>query len=500
MSKFILKDNYLEDLFSGKDPFVVAKEIEGIVYREQANRFTKEFNFKGQLYFIKYHNGVGWKEILKSFLQLKLPVISAEQEWKALRKLQTLGVSCPEPVAFASQGKNPARINSFIITRSLKETFSLEDFFFKSISKLVLSPVKKRRLIEDVAHICRVIHSNGINHRDLYLCHFHIPKDLDISRKKITLIDLHRAQIRNVVPDRWKIKDIGGLLHSAIGINITERDCYRFLKIYLNLSLREIMIKHKDFVVSSRKRAYSMYLDPLIKEIDLRNREPISKDSKYIKSNVVNKRWIIKKEYFDKTFKRILDNPDIFMSEGKVIKKEEGHFIVSLDLERFTIIIKKYQIKNIWHFVRKIFSDTRANRAWLAAHWFNVIGINTITHIAVIERYNFFSTLDSYLITKKQSGIRLDNLESNKEFLLLIANKITAFFKKLKWIGFNHGDAKSSNFFFHDRKLFAFDLDISRRRLLRKLNLYSINKDIQRMIKSFEKNERLTSLLLKRLK
>ena len=103
MSKFILKDNYLEDLFSGKDPFVVAKEIEGIVYREQANRFTKEFNFKGQLYFIKYHNGVGWKEILKNFLQLKLPVISAEQEWKALRKLQTLGVSCPEPVAFASK-------------------------------------------------------------------------------------------------------------------------------------------------------------------------------------------------------------------------------------------------------------------------------------------------------------------------------------------------------------------------------------------------------------
>ena len=134
MSKFILKDNYLEDLFSGKDPFVVAKEIEGIVYREQANRFTKEFNFKEQLYFIKYHNGAGWKEILKSFLQLKLPVISAEQEWKALKKLQTLGVSCPEPVAFASQGKNPARKNSFIITKSLKETFSLEDFFFKNIA------------------------------------------------------------------------------------------------------------------------------------------------------------------------------------------------------------------------------------------------------------------------------------------------------------------------------------------------------------------------------
>ena len=77
--------------------------------------------------------------------------------------------------------------------------------------------------------------------------------------------------------------------------------------------------------------------------------------------------------------------------------------------------------------VRKIFSNTRANRAWLAAHWFNVIGINTITHIAVIERYNFFSTLDSYLITKKQSGIRLDNLESNKEAIeiILLAIKVT---------------------------------------------------------------------------
>ena len=31
---------------------------------------------------------------------------------------------------------------------------------------------KKRKILEEVARICRKIHINGINHRDLYLCHF----------------------------------------------------------------------------------------------------------------------------------------------------------------------------------------------------------------------------------------------------------------------------------------------------------------------------------------
>ena len=208
MSNLLLLDSSLQDLFSGKDPFKVVEEIEGDIYREYANRVTKQFSFNNQTYFVKYHKGTGWKEILKNILQFKKPVTGANQEWEALNKLKSSQISCPEPVAFFSKGVNPAKRYSFIITKALIQTISLEDLLLKE--KTILSLKQKRQLLKNLALISRKLHLNGLNHRDYYLCHFHVRKDLDFSLQNIFLIDLHRAQIRKKVPLRWITKDIGG--------------------------------------------------------------------------------------------------------------------------------------------------------------------------------------------------------------------------------------------------------------------------------------------------
>ena len=44
----------------------------------------------GSHYFAKIHHGVGWREILKNLLHLKLPVLGAENEWRALNLLPRL--------------------------------------------------------------------------------------------------------------------------------------------------------------------------------------------------------------------------------------------------------------------------------------------------------------------------------------------------------------------------------------------------------------------------
>ena len=67
MYKIDFKQQDLQDLFTLKDPFSFAEELEGIIYREHANRVTKEFIFKNESYFIKLHKGIGWKEIFKNF-------------------------------------------------------------------------------------------------------------------------------------------------------------------------------------------------------------------------------------------------------------------------------------------------------------------------------------------------------------------------------------------------------------------------------------------------
>jgi len=495
MNNLLLLDKNLKDLFYKKDPFRVVEELEGKIYREYANRVTKEFNLNNQRYFVKYHKEVGWKEIFKNLIQFKLPVIGAKQEWIALNKLKSLQISCPEPVAFFSRGTNPAKRYSFIITKALINTISLEDLLIKE--KKVLSLNKKRELIERLALLSRRLHLNGINHRDFYLCHFHVLKEQDFSKGKIFLIDLHRAQIRKKVPKRWITKDIGGLLHSAMSLGLSERDSYRFLEIYFNKSLRQILKEKRGFIRSIRKRALHMYMNPILKEINIKA-EKAEPNSQYLLGKEEGKRWIAKKSFFNQGLSKVIAHPDEFMSKGEEIKFEKGNHIVAVDLPKYSIFIKNFQLKGIIHYLRKFFSRTRAITAWEASHWLNIVGIKTITPLAVIETYDMFTTKESYLITLKQSGERLDQIEITSLLEKLIPNRMSALLKRLNWIGFNHGDAKGSNFFFDNKSLIVSDLDDCKRRLFQIILKKKLFKDKKRILKSFDSYPRIKESLSRR--
>ena len=496
MKKTIFLSEEVKNLFSSGDPFHIAENIEGEVFRKTANRITKEFTLEGNRYFIKLHYGVGWKEILKNILKFRAPTIGASPEWKALKKLRSIGIECPEPVGFYSAGLNPANLKSFLITKSLLNTISLEEALKKGeFQQLNFS--KKKAFIEKVATISRNLHDKGINHRDYYLCHFHVDKDLDVE-KQIYLIDLHRAQIRSFVPGRWASKDIGGLVHSAMGFNLSEKDFYRFIRTYLQCSLKEALQAHSKFLRTSKNRAFRMFMKPILKEIDISLPQEQRDSSDYLSGDTNNLRWIARKKNIPEGFEELISEVDTYIEQGEIIKDEPGHKIVQLNFKNETFIIKKYQIKGIWHCLRKLFSQTRALTAWKACHWFNAAGIKTFNIVSVIERYNALSTTESYLISSFLPGIRLDQVNTNNQQKYLIENRVSSFFKRLQWIGFNHGDSKSSNFFLHQGKLFVFDLDIAKRRFLSFQIKNRILKDQKRILKSFEKETNTRQALIKR--
>ena len=152
MKETINLNKELESLFLSGDPFLLAEDIQGEVFRQTANRVTKEFSFEGNKYFIKLHYGVGWKEIFKNLIKLRVPTLGAFPEWKALKKLKSLGINCPEAVGFYSKGINPSNIRSFLITKSLINTISLEEALQKGKFQ-ELDFLTKKRFIEKIALI-----------------------------------------------------------------------------------------------------------------------------------------------------------------------------------------------------------------------------------------------------------------------------------------------------------------------------------------------------------
>ena len=96
-----------------------------------------------------------------------------------------------------------------------------------------------------------------------------------------------------------------------------------------------------------------MHMKPILQEIDIKSKKQLPEHSIYQNELGSNYRWIGKKEFLSDSILSILRNLDAHMEKGKVIKKERGHFIVSLDVGKNKIFIKKYQVKNFWHLLRK---------------------------------------------------------------------------------------------------------------------------------------------------
>lgn len=240
---------------SSLEGFNQIMQLKGEVYRQVENRCTMRIQLGSHHYFIKQHYGVGWREIFKNLLLFRLPIVSAKNEYLALKKLQKLGVTTQEAVGFGCLGYNPARMKSFLITKELPQLLSLEDFVESKNDKLK-SPPNKRELIKEVARIAKTIHRNGINHRDFYICHFLL--DL-INYPKVVLIDLHRAQLRAKAPKRWVIKDLAGLYFSSKEAGLTMRDGLRFIRAYQDQPLREILNKDHFFWTRVRKRGDKLF-------------------------------------------------------------------------------------------------------------------------------------------------------------------------------------------------------------------------------------------------
>jgi heptose I phosphotransferase len=213
--------------------FEAFMQLSGRAFRDVPGRKTSQIMLDGKSYFIKQHFGVGWGEIIKSFLNGKKPIISAMTEVAAIQKLDEIGIPTTPLVAYGQQGCSPANIQSFVLTADLGDIISLEDL----CADWQANPpdiMFKQRLMIEMAKLAAKLHGAGLCHRDFYLCHLVLKKtDLAQSEINLVLIDLHRMLMNQPSNGSAAMKDIAGLVFSAIDSGFTQQDWTLFKQHYL---------------------------------------------------------------------------------------------------------------------------------------------------------------------------------------------------------------------------------------------------------------------------
>ena len=64
-------DNFFTELWRGREPFGAVEQLTGEEFRNVKSRRTIRFVIDGRGFFLKFHRGVGWREIFKNLLQGK---------------------------------------------------------------------------------------------------------------------------------------------------------------------------------------------------------------------------------------------------------------------------------------------------------------------------------------------------------------------------------------------------------------------------------------------
>jgi heptose I phosphotransferase len=148
-------------------------------------------------------------------------VTPAEEEARGVQLLQGNQIPTVTVVGWGVLGDR----RSFVITEDLEG--------FDPADKLIgEAGLPFDALLEPTAHLAASLHSKGLHHRDLYLCHFFV-RPSGGSVADLRLIDAARVKtLPKWLGRRWIIKDLAQFWYSTLSLGITDEQRERWLARY----------------------------------------------------------------------------------------------------------------------------------------------------------------------------------------------------------------------------------------------------------------------------
>lgn len=126
------------------------------------------------------------------------------------------------------------------------------------------------------------------------------------------------------------------------------------------------------------------------------------------------------------------------------------------------MVIKRYNIKNIWHGLKLSVSQSRAAKSWANAHRLAILNVATAKPLALIEtRLGWIKRRTYFLsaIINAPDIAEFFALSMDAETKQKVAHETALLFYKLNLLQISHGDCKATNIKVVDGKPVLIDLD-----------------------------------------
>ncbi|MBX8510648.1 serine/threonine protein kinase [Pseudomonas cichorii] len=199
----------------------------------------------------------------------------------------------------------------------------------------------------------------------------------------------------------------------------------------------------------------------------------------------------------------VLEQADDLLDKGHLYKTGGAASVGRVEVNGRTLVIKRYNIKNFTHWLKRFWRPSRAWHSWREANRLEFLGIATPKPLAVLEERVLGLRHKAYLVTEFLSGTDIIKrfapyVESGDvpENELLALDQL---FEQLIRERISHGDFKGHNLFWHQDRWALIDLDAMQQHSSQSSFAAAFARDRARFMRNWPAGSALHQLLEQRL-
>jgi len=158
--------------------------------------------------------------------------------------------------------------------------------------------------------------------------------------------------------------------------------------------------------------------------------------------------------------RHFINDIDQVMSQGKMLKDGNSATVVQINHAGVEFVVKRYNIKGIWHFVSRCFRPSRAAVSWKNANLLELIGVATPTPFGFIEKRFLGLRYTAYFISEMVPAKELLDVYEEKMPTERELQQLQVIFTLLQQYQISHGDLKAQNLLLDEQEsVLLIDLD-----------------------------------------
>jgi tRNA A-37 threonylcarbamoyl transferase component Bud32 len=158
-----------------------------------------------------------------------------------------------------------------------------------------------------------------------------------------------------------------------------------------------------------------------------------------------------------------LKHPEAFFQKGEVLKAGRSSTVIKIKLDDRDFVVKRYNIKDGWHWLRRCLRPTRAAKSWKLAHRLQLFGLPTAKPVAYLENRFMGLRGTSYFVMEFVEGPHLGEYfaryQAGNETFTTMAERVANLFVNLAKLRLTHGDLKMTNILINHEHPVLIDLD-----------------------------------------